>query len=295
MALGKKSTAAEALAGIDLHGKRAIVTGATAGIGTETARALAAAGAEVTMAVRQPALAESLIAGWKGTLRAAKLDLGDLDSVRAFVAADGDAPVDILICNAGVMAPPLTFTAQGFESQIGINHVGHALLVQLLLPRLTRSSAARIVMVSSEVHRRGRGDRVLAALGDDKKFEKHKYVPYDGYGDSKLANVLFARALAQRLPKNVQVYSLHPGVIANTSLTRSMPGIVQSLYKLASPLVGKSVEQGAATSVWAATAKELEGKSGAYLNDCAVAAASPEGQDDALAEKVWASTEAALR
>jgi NAD(P)-dependent dehydrogenase (short-subunit alcohol dehydrogenase family) len=289
--LGRRSTALEALQGADLHGKKAIVTGATSGIGVETARALAQAGASVVLAVRSTEAGEKLKAEFEaslpsghGDLSVAKLDLADLRSVRAF--SGGDGPLDILINNAGVMGPPLGITPQGFESQLGTNHLGHFLLTQQLLPRLQLARRARVVNVSSELHRRGRGSSVVASLDTDRKFEVRTYDPQGQYGDSKLANILFTRALAKRLPANVSVYALHPGVIA-TNLTRSMPGAAQAVWKFLGPVFGKSVPQGAATSVWAAVSPTLDGKSGEYLVDCAVAQSTAESRDDGLAEKVF--------
>jgi NAD(P)-dependent dehydrogenase (short-subunit alcohol dehydrogenase family) len=297
--LGKRTTAVEALQGADLHGKKIIVTGASSGIGVETARALAQAGASVVLAVRSTEAGEKLKAEFQaslpkdaGTITVARLDLADLKSVRAF--SGGDGPLDVLINNDGVMGSPLGFTAQGYESQLGTNHLGHFLLTQQLLPRLQLARRARIVNVSSELHRRGTGHNLIATLDTDKKYTVRKYDAMNAYGDSKLANILFTRALAKRLPANVQVFALHPGVIA-TNLTRSMAKPAQAVWKFLGPIFGKTVAQGAATSVWAAVANALDGKSGEYLSDCEVARSTPESRDDGLAEKVWALTDAAVR
>jgi len=292
MTLGKRTTAEEALQGQNLRGLKAIVTGASSGIGVETTRVLALGGADVTMAVRSVEAGEKVKAELEkslppgsGSLRVAKLDLSDLESVRAFAAADGDAPIDLLVNNAGVRATPLGKTAQGFESQMGTNHLGHFLLTELLEPRLRKSKAARIVTVSSDLHRSGKGASVLATLSDDQTFSKRKYKPFGAYGDSKLANVLFTRGLAKRLPPNVQAFAIHPGVIA-TNLTRHM-GIQGAIFKVVGSLFMKSVQQGAATSVYAASAPELNGKSGEYLSDCHVVPPQREALDDSLVEKVW--------
>lgn len=297
--LGRRSTAADALQGADLHGKKIIVTGATSGIGVETARALAQAGASVVLAVRSTEAGEKVKAQLEaslpqgaGTVGVAKLDLSDLESVRAFDGGDG--PLDVLINNAGVMGPPLGFTAQGYETQVGTNHLGHFLLTQQLLPRLQLAQRARIVNVSSELHRRGAGHSLIASLDTDKKYTVRRYDAMNAYGDSKLANILFTRALAKRLPGNVSVYALHPGVIA-TNLTRSMARPAQAVWKFLGPIFGKTVAQGAATSVWAAVSPALDGKSGEYLADCEVARSTPESRDDGLAEKVWALSDAAVR
>ncbi len=298
---GKKRTAEEALQGHSLKGKTAIVTGASSGLGIETTRVLALAGADVTMAVRnvdagekvKAQLAAGLPAG-AGRLEVKALDLSDLTSVRAFAAGSGDGPLDLLINNAGIMAPPLSTTAQGFESQMGTNHLGHFLLTQLLLPRLAKSPAARVVTVSSDLHRRGSGASVIASLDDDRGFAKRKYAPQAQYADSKLANVLFAKGLAKRLPPNVKAFSLHPGVIA-TNLTRSMlPPALAAVFRTVGALFLKSIPQGSATTITAAVDPALEGQSGAYLSDCAVVNANPQSNDEALVERVWALSERAV-
>lgn len=289
--LGKRSTAEEALQGHSLKGKTAIVTGASSGLGVETTRVLALAGADVTMAVRnveagervKAQLVASLPAG-SGRLDVKALDLSDLASVRAFATASGAGPLDLLINNAGIMAPPLELTAQGFESQLGTNHLGHFLLTLLLEPRLRQSPAARVVNVSSDLHRRGSGASLTATLESDHAFQQRKYGRQAQYGDSKLANVLFARGLAKRLPANVQAFSLHPGVIA-TNLTRSIVG--GAVFRVLGKPFFKSVEQGAATSIYAAVTPELAQQSGAYLSNCAVTAPLPEALDDALVERTW--------
>lgn len=291
--LGRRSTAEEALRGQRLQGKTAIVTGASSGLGVETARVLALAGADVTMAVRNVEAGERVKAQLAGTgrLDVKALDLSDLASVRAFVAASGDGPLDLLVNNAGIMGPPLSLTRQGFESQMGTNHLGHFLLTRLLEPRLARSPGARVVNVSSGLHRRGSGASVIATLDSDRAFQRRKYAPQAQYGDSKLANVLFARGLAKRLPANVTTFSLHPGVIA-TNLTRSMRG--GAIFRAVGKPFFKSVAQGAATTIYAAVAPELVEHSGAYLSDCAVAKPLPEALDDTLIERTWSLSQAAV-
>ncbi|MBL8910913.1 MAG: SDR family oxidoreductase [Archangium sp.] len=296
--LGSKSTAEQALQGQSLAGKTAIVTGATSGIGTETARVLALAGANVVFAVRSVKAGEELAAQLKaslpataGTFTVEALDLGDLNSVRAFVKKwlDSGRAIHLLVNNAGIMATPQGTTPQGFELQVGTNHIGHFVLTTGLLPALEKAGEARIVTVSSDLHKRGNGQRLVSAL---QKLPTD-YSPFGAYGDSKLANVLFVKALAKRLPKGVEAFSLHPGVI-KTNLTRSM-GLSGTIFRVIGGLFMKSIPQGAATSVFAATAPELKGKSGAYLADCHVVDASKEGVDAELAEKVWKLTETAAQ
>ncbi len=296
MKLGARSTAEEALRGTSLAGKTAIVTGANSGLGVETARVLALAGARVVLAVRNPAAGEAVAAQLRGALPAtagdlsvSELDLADLSSVRAFSGRHAQGPLDLLINNAGVMATPRGVTSQGHETQLGTNHVGHFALTLGLLPALVRSPAARVVTVSSALHRSGNITRLFETLEQDPRYERRKYTPFAAYGDAKLANVLFAKALVNRLPAHVLSFSLHPGVIA-TALTRSM-GWQGAVFRAVGGLFMKSVPQGAATSVYAASAAELSSQSGAYLSDCAVATPSAAARDGEAAERLWLSTE----
>ncbi len=291
MALGKRSTAEDALGSQSLEGKTAIVTGATAGIGVESARVLAKGGASVVLAVRNVKAGEELAQRFRadgGRAEVLPLDLSDLESVRAFAKAWGERPLHILLNNAGVMATPKGETKQGFETQVGTNHLGHFLLTTLLLPQL--QPGARVVSVSSDLHRAGKGARLLAAV----EKQPTSYSPFGAYGDSKLANVLFTQALAKRLPDGVDAFSLHPGVI-NTSLSRHMTGPLGAMWRSVASVFMKSIAQGAATSVYGAVAPELKGRSGAYLADCAVINASRAGRDAGLAEKLWAASERAVQ
>ena len=297
MTFGKKTTALEVVSGRSLAGQQAIVTGAASGIGTETARALATAGANVVLAVRNVEAGAQVAAKLRaelpasaGALEVQPLDLSDLTSVRAFVDRwkQHRKPLQLLINNAGVMATPEGTTRQGFELQLGTNHLGHFALTTGLLPVLEASGAARIVTVSSDLHRSGDPQRLLSKL--DK--QPVKYARWAAYGDSKLANVLFAKGLAARLPRHVLAFSLHPGVIP-TNLSRHM-GVGAFVFNTLGRLFMKTVAQGAATSVYAATAPGLEGQSGAYLSDCHVATPAAPGLDAALAQTVWAKSEAAV-
>ena len=293
--LGKHSTAVEALRGQRLDGRTAIVTGASSGLGVETARALAFAGANVVLACRSVASGEEVAARLRaelpkdaGRLEVAALDLSDLRSVRTFTdrfLASGRT-LDVLINNAGVMAQPFTLTAQGIESQVGINHLGHFALTTQLLPAL--SPTGRVITVASSVATRGKAQNVLDTLTTDRSFTARRYSPYGAYDDSKLANVLFTRGLASRLAAGQSAHSIHPGVIG-TNLARSM-GILGKAFVFILKLFSKSAAQGAATSVFAATAPELVGRSGLHLADCAVASSSSESCDSDIAERVWAAS-----
>jgi NAD(P)-dependent dehydrogenase (short-subunit alcohol dehydrogenase family) len=293
--LGKRSTAIQALRGQRLDGLTAIVTGANSGLGVETARALAFAGAHVVLACRSLASGEQTAArlraelpGDAGPLEVAALDLADLRSVSAFVASflASGRRLDVLINNAGVMARPLTFTAQGIESQLGINHLGHFALTTGLMPAL--GPKGRVITVSSAMHSRGNPRNVLEALTADRTFATHRYSPYGAYDDSKLANVLFTGSLVKRLAPGQSAHAIHPGVVG-TNLARSM-GFLGKVFVFFLKLFSKSAAQGAATSVFAAIAPELAGRSGDYLVDCAIARSSEEARDPVLAEQLWAAS-----
>jgi NAD(P)-dependent dehydrogenase (short-subunit alcohol dehydrogenase family) len=274
---GSESTADDVLAGIDLTGKRFLVTGASAGLGVETTRALAAHGAMVTMAVRDldkgaAALEQVRAAVPDAQLDLRELDLADLASIRSF--ADGfleDHPVlDVLIANAGVMACPQAATADGFELQFGTNHLGHFLLIQRLMPALLAAGTARVVLLSSAGHRFSDVDL------DDPSFEHQPYDPWVAYGRAKTANVLCAVGIDQRFrDRGVRAFAVHPGGI-QTELGRHLTDdtlkvLMDRLAAAPTETVWKTVPQGAATSVYAATSPDLHGQGGVYLEDCHVA------------------------
>jgi NAD(P)-dependent dehydrogenase (short-subunit alcohol dehydrogenase family) len=272
---GFESTTDEVLEGIDLTGRRILVTGASTGLGLESTRALAAHGASVTMAVRDldkgaRAMEAVLAQVPDADLDLRELDLADLSSVRTF--AHGfveDHPVlHVLIGNAGVMACPQGTTADGFELQFGTNHLGHFLLVELLTPSLVAAGGSRVVLLSSAGHRFSDVDL------DDPGFEHQPYDPWVAYGRSKTANVLCAVGIDQRLrDQGVRAFAVHPGGIATElgrHLTEETLGQMVERTKAAN-VRWKSIEQGAATTVWAATAPELDGEGGRYLEDCSIA------------------------
>jgi NAD(P)-dependent dehydrogenase (short-subunit alcohol dehydrogenase family) len=270
---GAESTAAEVIAGIDLSGKRAIVTGASSGIGVETARALARANAEVTLAVRNPEAghrtAEDIIAstGNKQVL-VAPLDLADLVSIAAFVA-NWVGPLHILVNNAGVMATPELRTPQGWELQFATNHLGHFALTTGLHDALAAAGSAggaRVVVVSSVGHVNGE------VLFGDINFEHHPYDPWKAYSQSKTANILFTVEAAKRwAAEGITVNALNPGRIVDTNLSRYIGAAANSpaAFESTSTAVSwKTVEQGAATSVLLASSPLLDGVSGRYFEDC---------------------------
>ncbi|MCP4038151.1 MAG: SDR family NAD(P)-dependent oxidoreductase [bacterium] len=303
---GRDSTTDEVLDGIDLRGKRAVVTGASGGLGAETARALASKGARVTLTARDLEKAGTVAAAICATYGSdaaavAELELADQQSVRAFAKdylRQGDG-LDLLINNAGIMACPLTRTAQGLELQFATNHLGHFLLTCLLAPALQAAAASRVVMVSSAGHMAGPMDF------DDPQFEVREYEKFVAYGQSKTANALFALELDRRLhDRGVFAYSLHPGVIM-TELARNLtPDDIREMMAKAEGGTGmhfKSVEAGAATSVWAATAPQLASHGGAYLEDCRVAGemgawegalgCAPHARDVKAASRLWTLSE----
>ncbi len=274
MAFDATSTTDDVLAGRDLTGRSFVVTGASTGLGEETTRALSSHGAEVTMAVRDVAKGAAAEARVRASVPNAhievrELDLASLASVRAFASAlraDRDR-IDVLVNNAGVMACPRGTTVDGWELQIGTNHIGHFLLTTELLPLLGEGS--RVVALSSAGHRFSDVDL------DDPNFERTEYEPWVAYGRSKTANALFAVELDRRLAgRGAHAYSLHPGGIMTElgrHLTDETIATLSSSIPEGQTMDWKTIPQGAATTVYAATAPELEARGGAYLEDCAVA------------------------
>jgi NAD(P)-dependent dehydrogenase (short-subunit alcohol dehydrogenase family) len=276
-ALGWESTTDEVLAGKDLSGCTVFITGANSGLGQETARAMAAKGAHVVLAGRDQAKLDVAVAAILQTEPQAQLDtitidLASLESISASTsrARQRFAKIDLLINNAGVMATPFEHTADGFERQFGTNHLGHFALTAELLPLIERGSAKRIVNLSSRGHHMGPVDF------DDPNFQHRPYDPWSSYGQSKTANVLFSVGIEQRYAvMGIHAYAVHPGGI-ETNLGRHMTQEMRDalMARISSRDTGfawKTIPQGAATSCWAATAPELEGKGGVYCEDCHVA------------------------
>jgi NAD(P)-dependent dehydrogenase (short-subunit alcohol dehydrogenase family) len=265
---GAESTAADVIAGVDLTGRRAVVTGASSGIGVATARALASANAEVTLAVRDveqggKVAADITAATGNATVLVAPLDLADQASVAAFVTA-WEGPLHILVNNAGVMATPETRTAEGWELQFATNHLGHFALTTGLHDALRAAGDARVVVVSSVGHVNGE------VLFDDIHFTDHPYDPWAAYSQSKTANVLFAVEAAKRWAGDgITVNALNPGRIWSTGLARHMDAPPASFDPGARTGVSvKNIEQGAATSVLLAASPLVQGVTGTYFEDC---------------------------
>lgn len=264
---GPQATAAEVAAGTDLSGKRAIVTGASSGIGVETARVLAAAGADVTLAVRDLSAGAKVAAGITDAtgnkdVHVAPLELADQASVGAFVAA-WDEPLHVLVNNAGVMAlPELQLTPEGWEKQFAVNHLGHFALAVGLHRALAAAGGARVVSVASSAH------LLSPVVFDDLHFAFRPYDPTAAYGQSKTANILFAVGAATRWANDgIAVNAIAPGSVP-TNLDRhsGRPAGITLVDGLR-----KTVEQGAATTVLAAVSDLLDGVSGHYFADCAEA------------------------
>lgn len=302
MPFSATSTTDEVLEGIRLDGKHALVTGSTGGLGIETARALASVGASVTISGRSPEKISAALATLRSQVPDARFDSLEVDLASLAQIADAakiyggrNQPIDLLINNAGVMMCPEGQTADGFETQFGTNHLGHFALTAQLLPALAQG--ARVVTLSSGAHLNGSVDL------DDLQWKSRDYDPTLAYAQSKTANIWFASELQRRFGSRLLSLSVHPGVI-RTDLVRHLPEQVVDGMKAHFEKIGiaeKSVPQGAATSVWAATASELADHGGAYLLDCQVAVPiteekprfghAPWAYDRDAAEKLWAASE----
>ena len=287
---GATSTTDEVLSGVNLKGKRILVTGVSAGLGVETARALAAHGARVVGAARDLKKAEAATAQVRkdaaakgGSLELIELDLGSLKSVRACadkLLAKGE-PFDVIIANAGVMATPFTSTADGFEMQFGTNHLGHFVLVNRIA-RLIRKGG-RVINLSSSGHRYSNVDL------QDPNFQQTPYEPFVAYGRSKTANILFAVAFDRRHRANgIRAAAVHPGGVRTELARHTDPSRIEKLVaqineQLAAqgkgPFEFKTIPQGAATSVWAGVVAPAEEIGGQYCENCHVGHVVP---DDAI-------------
>ena len=308
----RKSTGREVLADINLTGKVAIVTGGYSGIGLETTRALAEKGATVIVPVRSKQKAADNLAGIKGNIAMASMDLSDLQSVHAFankIVKEIDH-VDLLINNAGIMACPETRVGANWEAQFGVNHIGHFALTTALLPLLKKTPNVRVICLSSTAH------KLSDIRWEDINYESGDYNKWQAYGQSKTANALFANALSRRLKETGGLaFSVHPGGIF-TPLQRHLPkeemvalgwidaeGNPSELAKKGF----KTPEQGCATTLWAATSPLLENTPGVYCEDCNIAAPTiPDNPmaryagvnahacDEESAERLWSTTKAML-
>ena len=279
MSFSETSTTSDVLKGICLDDKHAFITGATGGLGIETARAFASVGASVTIAGRDPEKIEAALATLRGALPGASfdgevVDLASLSSIQSAakrIIAQGRS-VDILVNNAGVMMSPEGKTEDGFETQFGTNHLGHFAFTAGLMPVIT--SGGRVVTLSSGAHLRGSVDL------DDLNWESRDYDPNLAYAQSKTANAWFTFELHRRYADRFLALSVHPGVIETDLMRHLPPALFESMREAIrhDGVKEKTVQQGAATSVWAATAPELSDHGGAYLADCQIA--EPVTEDD---------------
>lgn len=299
---GLRTEAREALGGRTLDGKVAIVTGGYSGLGLETTRALAEAGATVVVPARTPDKARAALAGM-ARVEQASLDLADPGSIDAFANdfLGSSRKLDLLINNAAIMASPLMRDARGYEAQFATNHLGHFQLTARLWPALKQGGGARVVSLSSIGH------RISPPDFEDPSFERGEYNKWVAYGRAKSANALFAIGLDQRgAAHGVRAFAVHPGGIM-TDLQRYMPeeekramGWIDENGKINDRF--KTPSQGAATSVWCATNAQLDGQGGVYCEDCDIAVAVPADDkgfsgvrpwaiDAVLADKLWALSE----
>lgn len=305
-----KSTANEVLEGVDLSGKNAVVTGGYSGIGLETVRALAKAGAKVTVPARRVDAAEAALGEIAGDIEIANMDLGNIASVRKFAAdyAQTGRHLHILINNAGIMACPETRVGPGWEAQFGVNHLGHMAMTLGLAQSMQKAGGARLVCLSSTAH------AMMDVKWDDPHFKSSEYDKWQAYGQAKTANALFAMGVdARGKDYGVRAFSVHPGGIF-TPLQRHLPEeeMVALGWKNADGTVPpaiaamfKTPEQGASTSLWAATSARLEGMGALYCEDGDVAQLATDESaryehvrawacDEAGAEKLWAMSETML-
>jgi len=285
----RRSTADEVVSGIDLDGKTVFITGCNSGLGFETMRVLASRGARIIGAARTREKAKDAAAKIDGEVMPVACELSDMDSVVACadeIKATG-RPIDVLICNAGIMAPPQLQQKHGLEIQFLTNHLGHFVLVNHLLERVREAPAGRVVMVSSLGHYFS----VAGGVNFDNLSGEKRYVPFTFYGQSKLANLLMSNELARRLEgSRATSNAIHPGIIM-TPLMRNIGDVRASLAGLFSWPVHRSVEQGAATQCYVAASPALENVSGCYFADCNPARMSAHAQNAELASRLWSVSE----
>lgn len=284
---GYGSTAEDVTQGLDLSGQTILLTGSNSGIGKETLRVLAKRGAHVIAAARTVGKAQRACDDVSGETTAVACELSEPASVKACAdrVRELGRPLEAIICNAGIMALPKLHQKHGYELQFFTNHVGHFILVTSLLDQLADNG--RVVMVASHAHKGAppEGIQFNNLTGE------RGYNPWANYGQSKLANILFANHLAKRLAGTRKTAnSLHPGVI-HTNLGRSMNPVARGALALASPLVLKSIPEGAATQCYVAVHPSLEDVSGKYFADCNESHTTAHGRNEAMAAKLWEVSE----
>jgi WW domain-containing oxidoreductase len=285
----RRSTAEEVTADVDLHGKTVVITGCNSGLGFETMRVLVKRGAHVVGIARTRKKAEDAGAEVGAEIMPVACELSDLDSVVACteeVAALG-RPIDVVMCNAGIMALPKLQQKYGLEMQFLTNHLGHFVLVNRLLEQVKQAPAGRVVMVSSLGHLTS----VPGGINFDNLSGDQGYIPFTFYGQSKLANLLMSNELARRLASSTATSNaIHPGIIM-TPLMRNLGDLRGTLTKLLSWPFSRNVQQGAATQCYVATSPALEGVSGHYFANCNPATMSFHGKNPDLARRLWSVSE----
>lgn len=284
---GYGSTAADVVAGLDLSGQTVLVTGCNSGLGLETMRVLAARGARMIGAARTDEKARAACESIEGETIPVACELSEPRSVRQCVerVAPISGKLDAIICNAGIMALPKLEQKHGYELQFFTNHMGHFILVTGLLDQV--ADDGRIVVVSSHAHRAS----PKAGIDFENLSGEKRYSPWEAYGRSKLANILFAKHLARRFDGTQRVANaLHPGVI-RTQLSRHMNPLVNVGWAIGGPLLLKSVAEGAATQVWAAVHPDAANINGEYLADCNIARPQRRAEDAELAARLWEESE----
>jgi WW domain-containing oxidoreductase len=285
----RRSSASQVTEGLDLSGMTMLITGVNSGLGLESMRVLAQRGAHIIAAARSVDKAWRASDGLEGDMTPVACELSDLDSVAA--CADEikamAVPIDVIMCNAGIMAPARLEQRYGLEMQFLTNHLGHFVLLNRLLEQVKRADAGRIVLLSSMAHMQTpRGGIDFDNLSGDRGYDPWKF-----YGQSKLANLLCSNELARRLRgSNASSNALHPGVI-KTNLGRDAGGLLSSIVKVLASTIERSIPQGAATQCYLASHPDLAGVSGYYFADCNVARSSRHGKDAALARRLWQVSE----
>ncbi len=283
------STTDDVVKGHQLRGKTVIVTGANTGLGYETARSLASAGAKVILACRNASSGNNAVARIQQQHPAAnaeyqQLDLASLASVRRFCAQLEAATIDLLICNAGSMSTTLVSTEQGYERTVGICHIGHFLLAQLLMPQLLLANSPRVVMLSSEAHRYPKTLHFDTLLDPG-----NHYATMKAYGQAKLCNALMALELQHRYgEQGLTACSVHPGNMVSTDFGRESR-LARIAFKLVSPFT-KTPNQGAATTVYCALHQPASEIAGGYFSHCQPASPTAEANNPAVAKKLWELT-----
>lgn len=282
---GRRSSAEDVTEGLDLTGKTIFITGVNSGLGFESMRVLTMRGAHVIGAARTLEKATAACAEVKGYATPVACELSDLESVAACadLVKEQVSSLDVLLCNAGIMAPRKLSTIDGLEQQFFTNHIGHFLLIKLLLDHVKAANAGRLVILSSMAEQ----SAPACGIDFDNLAGDRGYQPFKFYGQSKLANLLCARALAQQLQDtSVTVNAVHPGII-RTNLARDAGGMMLTMIGLFARPFEKTQPQGAATQCYAAVHPDLDNITGEYLADCKIKTTSRNGRNMALAQQLW--------